>query len=113
MIFCVTILTLEMEENTHFQHIMLYYFKKGKTTTETHTEKMCAVCGDGAVTDQTCQKWSAKFCAGDFSLNGSPRSGKPVEVDSDQTETLTENDQHSTIQATADILKLSKSVKYW
>ena len=40
-----------MEENTqHIQHIMLYYFKKGKSTTETHTEN-CAVYGEGAVTD--------------------------------------------------------------
>ena len=45
---------------TTFQHIMFYYFKKGKTATETQ-RKMCAVCGEGAVTDQTCQKWFAKF----------------------------------------------------
>ena len=24
-------------------------------------EKMCAVCGEGAVTDPMCQKWFAKF----------------------------------------------------
>ena len=29
--FCAAILILKMEENTHFQHIMLYYFKKGRT----------------------------------------------------------------------------------
>ena len=28
--------------------------------------------GEGAVTDQTCQKWFAKLCAGDFSLNDVP-----------------------------------------
>ena len=33
MTFCVAILILKMEENTHFQHIMLYYFKKGKNAT--------------------------------------------------------------------------------
>ena len=31
--------------------------------------KMCAVYGEGAVTDQMCQKWFVKFCAGDFSLD--------------------------------------------
>ena len=41
-----------MEENEqHFWHFMLYYFKKGKSTTETQKEKICAVCGEGAVTD--------------------------------------------------------------
>ena len=44
---------------------MPYYFKKGKNTTETQ-RKICAVCGEGAVTDQTCQKWFAKFHAGDY-----------------------------------------------
>ena len=30
---------------------MFYYFKKGKNATETH-KKICAVYGEGAVTDQ-------------------------------------------------------------
>ena len=38
---------------------MLYHFKKGKNTTE--RQKNCAVYGEGAVTDQTCQKWFVKF----------------------------------------------------
>ena len=42
---------------------MLYYFKKGKNTTETQ-KKICAVYGEGAVTIQMCQKWSAiLFCS--------------------------------------------------
>ena len=45
---------------------------------------MCAVCGGGAVTYRTCQKWFVQFCAGDFSLDDAPQSGRPVEVDSDQ-----------------------------
>jgi hypothetical protein len=35
------------------------------------------------VTDQKCQQWFAKFCAGDFSLDNAPQSGWQVEVDSD------------------------------
>ena len=34
----------------HFWHIMLYYFKKAKNTTETQ-EKICAEYGEGALTD--------------------------------------------------------------
>ena len=107
--FCVVVLTLKMEEKKqHFQHIMLYYLKKGKNTTEMQ-KKICAVHGEGAVTDRTCQKWFAKFCAGDFLLDDAPRSGRPVEVDSDQIETLIENNQHYTTWEIADILKISKS----
>ena len=69
---------------------MLYYFKKGENTAEMQKKKkkICALCGESATTDQMCQKWFAKFHAGDFSLDDAPGSGRPVEVDSDQIETL-------------------------
>ena len=50
-----------------------------------------------------CQKWSAKFCAGDFSLDDAPELGRPVEVDRDQIETLIENNQCYTMQEITDI----------
>ena len=108
--FCVAILILKMEEKKqHFRHIMLYHFKKGKNATEMQI-KICAVYGEGAVTDRMCQKWLANFRAGDFSLDDAPQPGRPVEVDSDQIETLIENNQHYTTQEMADILKISKSI---
>ena len=71
-----------MEENMqHFWCIMLYYFKKGKNATDTQ-KKICAMYGEGAVTDWMCQKWFVKFHAGDFSLDDAPQLGRPVEVDS-------------------------------
>ena len=80
-----------MEENTqHFQCITLYYFKKGKNATEMQKrrrKRICAVYREGAVTDPMCQKWFAKFHAGDFWLHGALWSGRPDEVDSDQIET--------------------------
>ena len=109
MNFCVAILILKMEEKKqHFQHIMLNYFKKGKNATE-RQKKICAVYGEGAVTDRTCQKWFAKFRAGGFSLDEAPRSGRPVDIDSDQIEILIENHQRYTTREIADILKISKS----
>ena len=100
-----------MEENKqHFQHIMLYYFNKGKNATEMQ-KKICAAYGKGAVTDQICQKWFAKFIAGDFSLEDAPRSGRPVEAHSDQMETLIENNQLYTMWEISDILRISKSIK--
>ena len=41
---------------------MLCFIKKGKTATEMQI-KICAAYGEGAVTDQTCQKWFVKFLA--------------------------------------------------
>ena len=51
MKFCAAILILKVEENTRFRHVMLYYFKKGKNATETQ-KKICAVYGEGAVTER-------------------------------------------------------------
>ena len=53
-------------------------------------KKICAVYGEGAVTNQTHQKWFAKFCARDFTLDDAPQSCRPVEIDSDQIEILIE-----------------------
>ena len=106
--FCVAILILKMEEKQHFRHIILYYLKKRKNETETQ-KRVCAVYGEGAVTARTCQKWFAKLRAGDFSLDIAPRSGRPVEVDSNQIETLIENNQRYTMLEIANILKIPKS----
>ena len=47
-----------MEEDTqYFQGIMLYYFEKGKSPTEMEKKKkICAVYGEGAVTDRKMSK---------------------------------------------------------
>ena len=84
---------------------MLYYFEKGKNTTET-PKKIYAFYGEGAVTDQTSQKRFAKFPAGYFSLDNAPWLGRQVEVES---EILIEKNQRYTTREIADILKISKS----
>ena len=68
-----------------------------------YTKKVSAVYGEGAVTDQVCQKWFAKFHAGDFLLDNALWLGRPVEVDGDQTKILIENNEHHTTQEIADI----------
>ena len=63
------------------------------------------------MTDQACQKWFAKFCARDFSLDNAPQLDRIVEVDSDGIDTLTENNECYTTWEIANILKISKSIK--
>ena len=100
-----------MEENMqHIWHIMHYYFKKSKNSTEMQKKDLCSVGREGAVTDRTCQKWFEKFRAGDFLLDDVAWLGRPAEVDSDQIETLIENNQCFIMQEIADILKISKSI---
>ena len=88
-----------MKEGKHFQCIMLFYFKKGKNATKMQKKDLCSVW-------RRCCDWSnmskvvCKVCAGEFlSLDNVPWSGRPVEVDSDQIETLIENNQHYTMWA--------------
>ena len=50
-----------------------------------------------AETEKRCPKWFVKFCAGGVSLDNAPPLGRPVEVDSDQMETLIETHQHYTM----------------
>ena len=67
--------------------------------------------GEGAVTDRICQMGFVKFHAGDFLMDDAPQSSRAVEVDSDQIQTLIENNQHYTTLEITDIFKISKSIK--
>ena len=64
----------------------MWYFivSRKEKTTEMQKKMICAVYGEGAVTDQTYQMWFAKFCSEDFFLDNALWSGRWVEVDSDQ-----------------------------
>ena len=97
----------ERKKIQHCQHIMLYYFKKGKNAIEMLKEKLCSV-WKGAVTDLICRKWFEKFHSGDLSLEDAPSLGRSEEVYSDQIKTLIEN-KHYTMWEIADILKISTS----
>ena len=69
------------------------------------------MCGEGSVNDWMCQKWFAKFLGGDSSLNDALPLGRPVEVDSNQIETLIEKNQCYTMWKIVDILKICKSIE--
>ena len=86
--FCVAILILKMEEICNIFSILYFIISRKVKTQLKHTKKICAVHGEGAVTDRTCQKWFAEFHAADFLPDDAPQSGRPVEVDSEQLETL-------------------------
>ena len=58
-----------------------------------------------------CQKRFVRFHAGDFSVDNAPPPSRPIEVDSDQIETLIENNQRYTMWEIANILKIHKSIK--
>lgn len=48
------------------------------------------------------------FCDVDFLLNDAPQLGRPSDVDSNQLNTLFENNQHYTTQEITNIFQISK-----
>ena len=55
---------VNIEDGRRYTTFLVYcalYFKTGKNTTEMQKKKICAVAGEGAVTDQTCQTCCATF----------------------------------------------------
>ena len=74
---------LNMEENkVHFRHLILFFYRKGENVTHAVNE-ICAVYGEGAVTDRTVRKWFTRLKAGDFILKFQERSGRPSTTDED------------------------------
>lgn len=92
----------------HIRHIILFYFRKGKNATQTQ-KKICAVYGEDAVTDRTCQKWFSKFKAGDFSVQDSDRTGRPSTVNDEHIVALIQKRQCRTTREISDMLKISQA----
>ena len=77
--FCVGILILKMEEKKrNILGILCFIISRKVKTQPKCKKKICAVYGEGAVIDGTCQKWFVKFRAGDLSLDDVPRSATPI-----------------------------------
>ncbi|KOX70315.1 Histone-lysine N-methyltransferase SETMAR [Melipona quadrifasciata] len=93
------------EQDAHFRHILLYYFRKGKNASQAH-KKLCAVYGNEALKERQCQNWFAKFRSGDFSLKNAQRSGRPVEVDETHTKAIIDSDRNSTTREIAEKLNV-------
>ena len=87
---------------------MLYSFKKGKNTIEVRkkvpwTEKvLCLIEQSKVVSEHSCWR---------FLLDDAAQWRRQAEVDSDQIETLIENNQRYTMWERAGILKISKPIE--
>lgn len=85
-----------MEKNkTHFRHILLLCFREGKTTMEAR-QRICDLYGEDSISKSRCYYWYTRFRSGDFSVNDSPRSGRPTVADDDQILELIRADKHIT-----------------
>ena len=70
-----------MEENMqHFQHIMLYYFNKGKNATEMQKKKKSVQWMEKVLWLMESVKTNMQFRAGDFPLDDAPQSCSQVKM---------------------------------
>lgn len=97
-----------MSDNEHYRHVMLFYFRKGKSAAEI-SRKLNSVYGENSVSERTCQKWVKRFRSGDFSLSDATRSGRPKEVDSEAVRALIESNPRQNVRELAERLAVSKS----
>ena len=82
---------------------------KSKSTTEMQKKKKNVQCVEKVLWLSKYVKSGVQSIVGDFSLDNAPGSGRPAEADSNQTETLIENNQPYTMWEIVNILKISKS----
>ena len=95
------------EKKQHFQHIMLYYFRKDKNTTKIFF--LIVQCMEKVLwliqhVKSDLRSFMQRFHSGPCST-----VGKPVQVDSNQIKTWIKNNQCYITQEIANILKISKS----
>ena len=95
-------------EKLHFRHILLFYYRKGKNAVQAR-KKLSDVYGEDVLTVRQCQNWFAKFRSGNFDVEDTPRSGRPVEADEDTIKALVDANRRITTREIAERLNLSNS----
>ena len=94
------------DQKLHFRHIMLYEFRRGSTAAAV-ARNICAVYGDGAVSDSTCRSWFAKFRSGDTTLTDAPHTGRQVDFDDEALQALLKTNPRQTTRELAAQLNCS------
>ncbi|KAJ4438639.1 hypothetical protein ANN_14586 [Periplaneta americana] len=95
------------DKKGHYRHLMLFYYRKGKTASQTKI-KICAVYGEDAVSNRVYQKWFSRFKIGNVSLKDKPRIGRPVVADVDKIKDYISSNPRTTTREMAQELNISR-----
>ena len=88
------------DQKKHFRHILYFAFRRGQTPPNA-TQDICSVYGEDVICVRTAERWFSKFRDGNFSLEDTPRSGRPTEFDEDHLEMLVKQDGKQTCRELA------------
>lgn len=108
VLICDFSVNLKMDnQRQHFQHILLFCFKKSKNAVQVQT-KVCVVYGVDAINKRTCQKRISNLRSENFDVDDVTRSGRPVEADSEKIKAIIQNKRHKSKEEIAKMLQMSK-----
>ena len=86
--------------------LLLHEFLLSHKTTKT-TNNMCHTMGQDIISTRSAQRWFDRFNNGNFELDNSSHSGRPVEVDLDRLQQLIEDDPRLTTRCLVEQLGCS------
>ena len=90
----------QVDKNEHFRHFLLFAFNQRSKVSKA-AQDICAVYGEGAISERTAQKWFSRFAVGNFELSDYPRSGRPVQLEEKQLNDLIHEDPRQTTREPA------------
>jgi len=94
------------KEHIRFSIHFAFHLKKNAAEA---TEMICAAYGKNAVSRATCKKWYQRFRGGDFSLEDQPRAGRLQTFETDELQTLLDQNSAQTEKEFAEQLGLTQS----
>ena len=80
------------------RHILRFYYLKGKNATKA-AEKFCEVYAPDTVTIRTAQRWLDRFRSGVVDVEDTPRTGRPIVVETDKIDEIIQVDRHVSIRS--------------
>ena len=95
-------------EKVFLRGVLLHYFNMKKTAAESH-RILVEVCGEHALAERTCQKWSARFKSGDFGLKDEERPGQPKKFEDEELKALLDEDCFQTQEELAKSLGVTQA----
>ena len=90
------------------RHIMYYEYKLAHPASDAY-RNICQAFGEGFVSRRTVSSWYKRFDNGDFSIEDTPRSGRPTEIDLELLKELVECEPSSSTRSLASQLGCSHS----
>lgn len=83
----------EISEKIRYTRILQFCYDKGDNAAQAR-RGICAIYSEDAISKTTAERWFSHFCSGNFDVEDTPRSGRPITKKVDEILEKVEHDQH-------------------